>query len=168
VNRISIPALSKQVQTEADAYLFMEELIWDGRPVCPHCAGVRKHYFLTPKAPEGRKARTGKVSERRVWKCADCRRQFTVLVGTIFHGSKIPVKTWLFVLVEICASKDGVAAREIERKYDLTPKTAWFMLHRLREAMTRGDGFTTLTAGTIVADEVFIGGASRRAKLARG
>jgi transposase-like protein len=162
MERISIPALSKRVQTEGDAYEFMEELIWAGRPVCPHCGSVRKHYFLTPKAAEGRKARTGKVTERRVWKCADCRRQFSILTGTIFHGSKIPVKTWLFVLVEVCASKNGVAAREIQRKYELTPKSAWFMVHRIREAMKRDDAFTTLMEGTIVADEAYIGGASRR------
>src|SRR4249920_2762679 len=93
MKRISIPSLAKRVQSEADAYEFMEEQRWAGRPVCPHCGSVRKHYFLTPKADEGRTTRRGKVSERRVWKCADCRRQFTVLVGTIFHGSKIPVKT---------------------------------------------------------------------------
>ncbi len=162
MQRISLPAIAKRVQTEGDAYLFMEELRWGDRPVCPHCGSVRKHYFLTPKAETGRTTRRGKVSERRVWKCADCRRQFSVLTGTIFHGSKIPVKTWLFVIVEIVASKNGVAAREIERKYDLTPKTAWHMLHRLREAMKRDDGFTSLMAGTIVADEAYIGGASRR------
>src|SRR5262249_39048487 len=148
-------------QTEADAYEFMEELRWNGRPVCPHCGSLRKHYFLTPKAEAGRGTRRGKVSERRVWKCADCRKQFTVLVGTIFHGTKLPVRIWLFVIVEIVASKNGVAAREIERKYDLTPKTAWFMLHRLREAMTRDDKFTEMMTGTIVADEAYIGGRAR-------
>ena len=162
MERISIPALAKRVKTEGDAYAFLEELRWGDRPVCPHCGSVRKHYFLTPKAEAGRSTRRGKVSERRVWKCADCRRQFTVLVGTIFHGSKIPVKTWLFVIVEIVSSKNGVAAREIQRKYELTGKTAWHMLHRLREAMKRDDGFTTLMEGTIVADEAYIGGASRR------
>jgi transposase-like protein len=161
MQRISIPALAKRIPDEAAAYEFMEELRWQGRPVCPHCGSVRKHYFLTPKDPEGRKARTGKVTQRRVWKCADCRRQFTVLVGTIFHGTKIPVRTWLFVIVEIVSSKNGVAAREIERKYELTAKSAWFMLHRLREAMKRDDAFTTLLSGTIVADEAYIGGRAR-------
>jgi hypothetical protein len=162
MKRISIPALSKRVQTETDAYLFMEELRWPDGPRCPHC-GHGKAYFLTPKATDGRKTRRGGVSERRVWKCARtaCRRKFSVLTGTIFHGSKIPVKTWLFVIVEIVASKNGVAAREIERKYELTPKTAWFMLHRLREAMKRADSFTDLMTGTIVADEAYIGGKAR-------
>jgi len=96
-----------------------------------------------------------------VWKCADCRKQFSVLTGTIFHGSKIPVRTWLFVVVEMCASKNGVSAREIQRKYDLTPKSAWFMAHRIREAMKR-DPLAGLLAGTIVADEAYIGGTARR------
>ncbi|MCU1465627.1 MAG: putative transposase for insertion sequence element [Actinomycetia bacterium] len=161
MERISIPALGKRVQSEADAYEFMEEMRWAGQPVCPHCGSVREHYFLTPKAEAGRATRRGKVSERRVWKCAACRRQFSVLTGTVMHSSKIPVKTWLFVIVEICSSKNGVSAREIQRKYELTPKTAWHMLHRLREAMKRGDAFQPMT-GTIVADEAYIGGQSRR------
>src|SRR5256885_10661567 len=117
---LSIPALAKRVPDEASAYEFLEELRWGERIVCPHCGSVRQPYFLKPKAKEGRKTRTGKVTERRVWKCADCRKQFSVLTNTIFHGSKIPVRTWLFVIVEMCASKNGVAAREIQRKYDLT------------------------------------------------
>jgi transposase-like protein len=92
-----------------------------------------------------------------VWKCKDCRKQFSVLTGTIFHGTKIPVRTWLFVVFEMCASKNGVAAREIERKYDLTPKSAWFMVHRIREAM-KLDPLAGLLSGTVVADETFIGG----------
>lgn len=157
--RISIPSLAKRVKTEGDAYEFMEELRWPNGPVCPHC-GNDKAYFLTPKG-EGRKTRRGGISERRVWKCAKCRRQFSVTTGTIFHGTKVPLHKWLFVIVEIVSSKNGVAAREIERKYELTPKTAWFMLHRLRAAMERDENFTELLAGTIVADEAQIGGRGR-------
>ena len=162
MQRISIPALAKKVPDEAAAWLFMEELRWPTGPVCPHCGNTEKHYYLTPKADEGRTTRRGTVTARRVWKCAKCRRQFSATTGTIFHGSKIPMRTWLFVIVEIVASKNGVAAREIERKYDLTPKTTWHMLHRLREAMKRDDGFTDLMAGTIVADEAYVGGKARR------
>ena len=161
MERITFPALSKRIRSEADAYQFLEDLIWKGQPVCPHCGSTAKHYFLTAQG-DGRKTRTGSVSQRRVWKCKDCRKQFSILTGTIFHGSKVPVKTWLFVLVEMCASKNGVAAREIQRKYGLHPKTAWHMLHRLREAMKRDDAFTTLLSGTIVADEAYVGGESRR------
>lgn len=153
----SIPSLMKQVPDENAAYELMEKLRWHGQPVCSHCGSVAQHYFLKPRDDEGRRTRTGAVSHRRVWKCKDCRRQFSVLTGTIFHGTKIPLRTWLFVVFEMCASKNGVAAREIERKYVLTPKSAWFMVHRIREAMKR-DPLAGLLSGTVVADETFIGG----------
>jgi transposase-like protein len=92
-----------------------------------------------------------------VFKCADCRKQFTVTTGTIMHGSHIPVRTWLFVMYEMASSKNGVAAREIERKYDLNPKSAWFMTQRVREAMRR-DPVAGLLSGTVIADETYIGG----------
>ena len=161
--RISLPALNKRLRTEADAYLYLEELVWGDRPACPHCGSMGKHYFLNPANGESRKTRTGSVSQRRVWKCAEkpCRRQFSVLTGTVMHGSKIEIKTWLMVIYEICASKNGVSAREIQRKYELTPKTAWFMLHRLREAMT-SDAVLSKFSGTVIADESWVGGESRR------
>lgn len=154
----SIPALMKRLPTEESAWELMESLRWNGRPVCNHCGSVAQHYFLKPRDPEGRKTRTGAVTIRRVWKCRDCRKQFTVLTGTIFHGTKIPLRTWLFVVFEMCASKNGVAAREIERKYDVTPKSAWFMVHRIREAMKRDPLAGLLSNTTVVADETFIGG----------
>jgi len=159
---LSIASLANRVQSEADAYLFLEGLRWADGVVCPHCAAVstdeKPHYFLKPQDGTSlRKTRTGSLSQRRVWKCRECRKQFSVLTGTIFHGTKIPVRTWLFVIFEMCASKNGVAAREIERKYDLTPKSAWFMVHRIREAMKR-EPLAGLLSGTVVADETWIGG----------
>jgi transposase-like protein len=155
---LSIPQLALRITTEADAYKFLEDLRWPGgTQPCPHCGVIDEHYFLTPKNGQSRKTRTGSVSQRRVWKCRACRKQFSVLTGTIFHGSKIPVRTWVFVVFEMCASKNGVAAREIERKYDLTPKSAWFMLHRIREAMKR-EPMAGLLTGRVIADETWIGG----------
>jgi transposase-like protein len=154
---LSIPALADKLHTEADAYRFLEDLRWNGRPICPHCGSVRKPYFLKPRDGTSRKTRTGAESQRRVWKCADCRKQFSVLTGTIFHGTKIPVRTWIFVVFEMASSKNGVAAREIQRKYGLTPKSAWFMLHRIRHAMTR-EPLAGLLSGRVVADETWIGG----------
>lgn len=153
----SIRKLMDEVPTEFDAYLFLERLRWEHGVVCPHCGSVAKHYELTPANGRSRKTRTGKLSERKVWKCRDCRKQFTVLVGTVFHGTKIPVRTWLLVVFEMCASKNGVAAREIERKYELTAKTAWFMLHRIREAM-RQEPLASLLGGAVQVDETWIGG----------
>ena len=153
---LSIPQLADKLPTEADAYRFLEDLRWGDRPFCPHCGGVDP-YFLTPKNGASRKTRTGSKSQRRVWKCRECRRQFSVLTNTIFHGSKIPVRTWLFVVFEMCSSKNGVSAREIERKYNLTPKTAWYMCHRIREAMKRSP-MSDLLSGRVVADETWYGG----------
>lgn len=168
--RFSIPALADKLQTEADAYLFLEELRWGkgGPPVCPHCDHEGAN-FIRPANGSSRRTRTGTESQRRVWQCKACRRQFSVLTGTVMHGSKIPVRTWLFVIFDMMASKNGIAAREVERRYALTPKSAWFMLHRIREAMKR-EPLAHMLRGTIVADEAWIGGqpkyrhASKQAK----
>jgi len=160
VDRITINYLVERIPTEAAAYEFMERLRWPEKPVCPHCGSINDHYFLKPANGTSRKTRTGNISERRVWKCKDCRRQFSVLTGTIFHGSKVSLRTWLFVVVEMCANRNGIAAREIERKYGVHPKTAWFMAHRIREAMANRN--PNMLIGTIVADETWVGGEKRR------
>jgi transposase-like protein len=148
--------LSERVTDEASAYRFLEELRWGDEPVCPHCASIGQHYFLNAQGA-GRKTRTGKVSHRRVWACRDCRKQFSVLTGTVMHGTKVEVKTWVSVIYEMCASKNGVSSRELERKYGLKPKTAWFLCHRIREAMKR-DPIVTPFTGTVIADETWFGG----------
>ncbi|HEV2071514.1 MAG TPA: IS1595 family transposase [Acidimicrobiales bacterium] len=80
-----------------------------------------------------------------------------MLTGTIFHGTKVSLVTWLTVMVQMCSAKNGISAREVERMHEVTPETAWYMLHRLREAMKR-EPLAGLLTGTIVADETFIGG----------
>ncbi|MCU1354839.1 MAG: putative transposase for insertion sequence element [Acidimicrobiales bacterium] len=160
---ITMPYLMDKVRDEPSAYLFLEKMRWQGRPFCPHCHGENVVY-LNPLNGHSRLTRTGNTSQRRVWKCRDCVKQFSVLTGTIFHGSKIAVRTWIFVVFEMCTSKNGVAAREIERKYGITNKTAWHMLHRIREAMKNG-GVDEMLGGpghVIVADETFIGGSLKR------
>jgi transposase-like protein len=155
MDKFSVIGLANKLQTEADAYLFLEQLRWGTGVECPHCHNDRA-YFLAPKTDQ-RKTTRGTGTQRRVWKCAACRKQFSVLTGTIFHGTHIPVRVWVMVIFEMCSSKNGVSAREIERKYDLTPKSAWFLLHRIREAMTR-DPLAGMLRGVIVADETYIGG----------
>lgn len=160
MSETSILKLVDQLRTEADAYEYLERMRWNGKPVCPHCGNDERIYFLTPANGVDRKTTRGATSQRRVWKCGACRKQFSVLTGTIFHGTKIPVRTWIFVIFEMCASKNGVAAREIERKYDLSAKSAWFMLHRIREAMKREPlaGLLGGNGNVVVADETAIGG----------
>jgi transposase-like protein len=156
----SIPSLSLRLQSEADAYELLEDLRWGGKPdACPHCGGMERVYFLAPKdGTDTRKTRTGSRSQRRIWKCGHCRKQFSVLTGTIFHGTKVPLRVWLLVVLEMCAAKNGISAREVERKYEVTGKTAWFMLHRIREAMKPGQPLGDLLRGAVQADETWIGG----------
>jgi transposase-like protein len=155
---LDIISIAQRIPTEADAYKFLEELRWgSGQPTCPHCGCIDDHYFLTAKNGSARKTRTGSLSQRRVWECCACRQQFSVLTGTVMHGTKVPVRTWVFVIFELCSSKNGVAAREIQRKYHVTPKTAWFLLMRIREAMKPGQPASLLT-GRVVADESWFGG----------
>jgi transposase-like protein len=149
--------LAAEIPDEATAWAYLERLRWpSGVPVCPHC-GFKGANYIRPLNGTTRRTRTGAQSARRLWQCQACRKQFSAMTGTIFHGSKVPLRTWLFVLFEMCANKNGFAAREIERKYGVAPKTAWFMAHRLREAM-KTKGPEHLLAGTIVSDETWIGG----------
>ena len=157
MERVTVTDLALKIQSEADAYAFFESLRWpDGKVVCPHCGSEARHYFLAATMPGGRRTRTGAVSERRVWKCRDCRKQFSVITGTVMHGTKAPIRVWLFVIFEMAANKNGIAALEIQRKYGVANRTAWFMCHRVREAMLRTSPDKML--GTIVSDETYIGG----------
>lgn len=156
---VTVTKLAQRITNEADAYAYMESLRWPSGPVCPHCHHERA-YFLKPANGRSRATRTGSLSQRRVWKCAKCRRQFSVTTGTIFHGSKVSLQVWLMVFFEMCANKNGLAAREVERKYGVSPKTAWFITHRIREAMKNKAPHALV--GTIVAHETFIGGDPNR------
>jgi transposase-like protein len=153
---LTLAEIDRQCENEGDAYQLLEGLRWPDGPVCPHC-GNRKAYFLNPENGRSRKTNKGSLSQRRVWKCAKCRKQFSVLTDTIFHGTKVPIRTWLRVMVQMCSAKNGISAREIERMHGVTPETAWFMLHRLREAMKR-DPMAAALHGTIIADETYFGG----------
>ncbi|MBN2176682.1 MAG: IS1595 family transposase [Demequinaceae bacterium] len=154
----SVPKLAARLKTEADAYRFLEELRWGGEPqACPLCGVVGKFYFLKPANGETRRTRTGSRTERRLWKCASCRRQFSVLTNTIFHGTRIPLRTWVLVIFDMCSAKNGVSAWEVSRKYGITNESAWHMLHRIREAMKR-EPVAGLLRRTVIADETWIGG----------
>ncbi|MCA1705286.1 MAG: transposase, partial [Actinobacteria bacterium] len=123
---LTVLQIADRLQTEADAYRYMEELRWgDGEPVCPHCDGIGATY-IRPLNGVSRKTRTGANSERRVWRCCSCDKQFSAITGTVFHGTKVSIRTWILVIFEMCSSKNGVAAREIERKYGVASRTAWF------------------------------------------
>ena len=135
---------------EAAAFAFVERIIWNGEPVCPHCGSMSRVYAIKPN-PE-KKVRLG------LKKCGDCRKQFTVRVGTIFEDSHLPMTKWLQAIYLMCASKKGVSAHQLHRTLECTYKTAWFLEHRIREAMRTGALAPFGGAGGIVeVDETFIG-----------
>jgi len=152
--KTNIASLSREITTEAEAYEHMEYLRWGDHAICAHCKGSDVS-LMVPRNGVSRKTRTGAMSERRVWQCKTCRKQFSVLTGTIMHRSKLSVRTWIMVIYELCASKNGVAAREIERKYGMNPRTAWFLTQRVRTAMMGGP--VDLFSGVVEADEMYVG-----------
>ena len=134
-------------QNEPEARKHLESLRWPNGPVCPHCGAYERISAL-----QGDSHRDG------LYFCGDCRSQFTVTVGTVFERSKIPLNKWLQAAHLMCASKKGISSKQIERMLGVTYKTAWFMTHRLREAMKYGGGGLLGTGGKPVeADETFIG-----------
>jgi transposase-like protein len=133
---------------EEAAYEFVEARIWPHGPVCPHCGVISdKHYRL-----KGKSTRIG------VRKCRDCRKPFTVKVGTIFESSHIPMNVWLQAIFLVASSKKGVSSNQLHRMLDITLKSAWFMSHRIREAMREG-GLAPFGSdgGVVEVDETFIG-----------
>jgi transposase-like protein len=154
-NRTTVATLSLEVTSEADAYAYFEKLRWHGNAVCAHCQSLNV-YFIEPSNDVSRATRTGAQSEPRVWRRRECKRQFSVMTNIMMHHTKILIRIWLMVIFELCSSKNGVAAREVERKYGVAGRSAWFMLHRIREAMSHETG--NLFAGDVVSDETFIGG----------
>jgi transposase-like protein len=156
MEEMSLAAVAKRFSDEAAAWDFVEELRWHGKAVCPRC-GSTDVLYLQPRSGASRTTRTGTVTYRRVWRCKTCKRQFSVLIGTIFEGSKIPLRKWLMAIYLACAGKNGVSALELQRDLDITYKSAWFMVHRIREAMANSPNPDKLF-GVIVADETWIGG----------
>jgi transposase-like protein len=110
---------------EEAAFAYVEGRMWpDGKPICPHCGVVGQAGRL-----RGKSVRPG------LWKCYACRTQFTVRVGTIFESSHAPLHVWLQAFYLMCSSKKGISTRQLQRTFGGSMKTAWFLGHRIREAM---------------------------------
>jgi transposase-like protein len=146
--------LTNPIYSNADlAREELESILWPNGPVCPKCGETER---LTRLA--GKTTRPGLVM------CNACRKPFTVTVGTVFEDSKIPLNKWLLGFRLMAASKKGISAHQLHRSLGITYKSAWFMAHRIREAM-QDDGSPLGGEGvTVEADEAFVGGKqSRRA-----
>ena len=133
------------------AHAFVANLRWPhGEQTCQKCGSVGKHYFL---------------KTRRVWKCRDCRKQFSIRVGTIFEDSPIKLSLWLPAVWMLVNCKNGISSYELARDLGVTQKTAWFMLHRIRLAMI--DGLWTKMDGEVEVDETYVGGKSKNMHIAK-
>jgi transposase-like protein len=135
---------------DADAArTWLENLLWPEGAVCPHCGVIGAAYQLH-----------GKAHRAGVYKCKGCDEQFTVTVGTVMERSHIPLNKWLLAFHLMAASKKGMSAHQMHRMLGLTYKSAWFMCHRIREAMREGH-FTLPLGGqnkVVEADETYVGG----------
>ena len=147
---LNLIKLAEYFADEEKAIGFLEAVRWPNGPVCPKC-GHGKAYHLQTKP--GTKTR----GRRKLWKCAKCREQFSVMVGTVFEDSHIPLNKWLAAFYMMCSGKKGVSAKQIERSLGITYKSAWFLSHRIREAMAQ-EPLKGKLSGIVEVDETYIGG----------
>jgi len=135
--------------TEDKARETLEALRWPSGTICPKCGVVGESYRMESKARSS--------TRKGLWRCRACKSQFTVTVGTIFEDSHISLSKWLTAIHLLCASKKGMSAHQLHRMLGITYKSAWFMAHRIRYAMSQPPLVDKLR-GIVEADETFVGG----------
>ncbi len=129
---------------------------WNGKPICPHCNHSSEYHY--------------KLKREGYYKCRHCRKTFTVLVGTMFEGSHIPLNKWFYAIDKFLSNKKGVSSLQLSRDIQVTQKTAWFMLNRIRYNLNDTELFIqNKFEGTVQVDETYIGGRNKgRFKFNRG
>src|SRR5436190_15393410 len=145
-----IAQLPEACRDERAAVEFIERQRWGTEPYCPRCGALDAVQM---------RGRDGERNTRFLWLCRACKRQFTVRIGTVFEDSRIPLKYWCFAFWAACASKKGVSALQIKRQTGVSYKSALFLMHRIRYAMTP-DRSPRLD-GTVEVDETYVGGKPR-------
>ncbi len=144
-------ALSRpEFHSEEAAFAHLERIVWAGMPVCPHCGGVDRITKVT--ANPAKRIRIG------LHRCGQCKGQFTVKVGTVFEHMRLPLHKALQATYLMTSSKKGISAHQLHRVLEITYKSAWFLAHRIREAMRDGHiGQFGEGGGIVEVDETFIG-----------
>jgi transposase-like protein len=147
---LNLISLAKEYSSERKARKLFESLRWpNGKPICPHC-GFNESYVLESKPESRHKVKPG------TYACAACRKKFTATVGTVFEDSHVPMSKWLMAIFILCSSKKSVSALQLARMLKTTPKTAWFMAHRIRFAMGTDLKTAKPMENTVEADETFV------------
>jgi transposase-like protein len=135
---------------EAEAFNFLESVLWKDGPVCVHCGGVER--ITKVKANPAKRVRLG------LWRCGQCKRQFTVKVGTVFEHMRLPLNKALQAVYLLTSSKKGISYHQLHRVLEITYRAAWFLSHRIREALREGDlALFGLSGGAVEVDETYIG-----------
>lgn len=135
---------------EEAAFTYLESIVWADGTVCPHCGGLDR--ITKVKANPEKRIRVG------LWRCGDCKKQFTVKIGTVFEHMRIPLHKALQAVYLMTSSKKGISAHQLHRVLEITYKSAWFLCHRIREAMRDGNLAPFGGNGTPVeVDETYFG-----------
>jgi len=136
---------------ETAAVEFLEKQRWGNTPACPHCGSTNVR-----KMTNG----NGGRNKRFLWRCKDCKKQYTIRIGTVFEDSRIPLRIWCYAFWAACASKKGVSALQISRQCSISYKSALFMMHRIRYAMQEEP--KAKFRGIVECDETYVGGKPRK------
>ncbi|WP_296719653.1 IS1595 family transposase [Erythrobacter sp.] len=151
---------SPHFHDEAKAFEYLESIVWVDGVVCPHCGvvGGRVYDLSGVRSKASKKNPEGKV-RHGLKKCGECRKQFTAKVGTVFEHARLPLTKMLQAVHLIVSSKKGISAHQLSRVLEVQYKSAWFLAHRIREAMRSGDLATPFgsTGGAVEVDETYIG-----------
>ena len=142
---ISVPQLYKRFPDDTACRAWFEQVRWSGQPVCPHCGGIEDIKAPAPSKPTS------------YWHKA-CRKSFTVTTGTCLHSTKKPLQDWIYTFYAVLTGRKGVSAMQLSKELGVQYRTAWHMLHRVREAC-KGEDFKL--ANVVEVDEIYVGGKER-------
>lgn len=152
-NDINLIGFYNRFSTEQSCRDYLEKARWGDEIVCPKCGVVGNSY---------------KYKKGNLYKCGDCRKQFTVRVDTIFEDSKISLQKWFLAIYFATSLKKGISSIQLSKYIGITQKSAWFMLHRIRHAVESGDYNKPQLSGDVEIDECYVGGKRRGSKRGRG
>jgi transposase-like protein len=148
---------------ELAAVEFLEKQRWGDTPACVKCESVKVYKMVD--------ANTGGRNKRYLWRCHDCKEQYTVRIGTVYEESRIPLRHWCYAFWRACTSKKGVSALEITRQCEISYKSALFLMNRIRFAMAPDFETAPKLSGLVECDETYVGGKprfGRKGRVGRG
>ena len=152
-NSQTVAEIPRACSDELAAVEFFEKQRWGNTPYCIHCGSVDVYKMLD--------AKTRQRNKRYLWRCHDCKRQYTVRIGTVYEESRIPLRYWCYAYWRACTSKKGVSALEIKRQCQISYKSALFLMNRIRFAMAPDVDVAPKLTGIVECDESYVGGRPR-------